>query len=144
MSDVDWLAISWVCSGTPIALTDDERRMAVRRMVPRMVTRAEVSRDLSSADWLARGRFTAEEVGRRIGVGERQVYRIRDSLPAADTDECPVCRERIWVVAGVAEEHPDRLLNECPMSGREMPVQVDRVVALLHRMAEVIERRRAA
>jgi hypothetical protein len=58
------------------------------------------------------------------------VQRIRSGLPPAVQGECPVCREPVFIVAGVVEPHPDRLLEDCPMGGRAMPAPVRGLAAI--------------
>ena len=112
---IDWLRVDMVCNGTALQLSREEREMAVRRLSERM---------LEPGEWLCTGnKINGFEVARRLNTTERTVLRIKAALPPADKDVCPVCREPMWVVDGVVEAHPDRLLTECPMSGR--PVEAD-------------------
>jgi hypothetical protein len=107
---IDWLAVSMVCEGTPLKLTMMERRMAMRRLSERMLTRHDGP--------YSAGKLSGEEVARRLQLDQRSVVRLNTNLRPATKTQCAVCREPMWVVNGVVEPHPDRLLNECPMSNQ--------------------------
>lgn len=112
MSDIDWLAVYYVCrEGLALKLTTAERKMAVRRMRERMANRNETPNG---------HQITHDEAGRRCGCDARTILRDLRELPAADKQRCPVCREPMWVVNGIVEAHPDAVHNECPMSGRQV------------------------
>lgn len=112
MTDIDWLAVDMVCGGATMHhLTRTERKMAVRRLADRMLSYGCSTYSVG---------LTSEDVGHRFGVSSREVERLKAELPDADKQTCPVCREPMWVVAGVVEAHPDRLFIDCPMSGRQM------------------------
>ena len=108
MTDIDWLAVEMVCNGTALRLTAVERRMVMRRLADKMARTGSVYET----------GLTAEEVARRLGCTSRSVERFKNDLPPADKRKCPVCGNPMWVIAGRVEAHPDRLFNECLMSGR--------------------------
>lgn len=112
MTDIDWLAVDMVCSGTPLKLRKAERVAAVRRMSERMLRPSEQNFD---------GRkLPCSEVARRLQVDERSVIRYNNELPPADKRVCPVCRQDMWVVFGTVEPHGNSIFQECVMSGRQM------------------------
>ncbi|AVO21665.1 hypothetical protein I5I01_gp60 [Mycobacterium phage MooMoo] len=100
-SGIDWFAVDCVVNGTAITtLRKEERAMVVRRLFPRVF---------------------CEEIGRRMGVVPRTIERIKASLEPADPMKCPVCGQPAWLLlSGTVEAHPDALLQDCPMSGREL------------------------
>lgn len=109
---IDWLRVEMVCNGTALKLEPDERRMVIRRLSDRMQ---------KLDDWFGDPRkLSCSEVARRLGVTERSVLRYANDLPAADKQVCQVCHEPMWVIDGVVEPHPDRIFEECPMSGQQM------------------------
>jgi shikimate 5-dehydrogenase len=110
MSDIDWLAVHFVVSGTPMNhLTVPEKKAALRRL----------NEKLNHTPSVYAPGLTTEEVARRLGITQRSVERHIAQLPAADKTVCRVCREPMWVVDGVVEPHPTRLLEECPMSNKQ-------------------------
>lgn len=112
-TDVDWQAVHWVVSeGTPLKLHTNERRMAMRRLADKM---------LKNTDSIyCTGKLTAFEVARRLQITDRSVIRYLAEMSPGEKRICPVCREDMWIVDGVVEEHPDRLFSECPMSGTQV------------------------
>lgn len=109
MTDIDWLAVEMVCGGASIHhLTKAERSMVIRRLSDRMRTGG--SRYLTG--------LTSEAVAIRLGVSTREIDRAKAELPDGQRSQCPVCHEPMWIVAGQVEAHPDRLSNECLMSGQ--------------------------
>lgn len=80
--------------------------MVVRRLDARMRTQR-------------RDGITASEVAQRLGTTARSVERMVAAMQPGVRSTCPVCREPMWVVAGVVEDHPDALFVTCPMSGQE-------------------------
>lgn len=80
--------------------------MVVRRLDARMRTQR-------------RDGITASEVAQRLGTTARSVERMLAELRPAAESRCPVCREPMWIVEGVVEDHPDALFVTCPMSGQE-------------------------
>ena len=112
MTDIDWLAVDMVCTGTVVPLTKHERRAAIRRLSERM---------LKVGDWHCEGRnLTCTEVARRLRCTERTVLRDVRALPPAEKRVCPICRQPMWISLGTVEPHPDAIHVECPMSGRQM------------------------
>ena len=107
MTDIDWMAVTWVCNGTPLKLTRDEKLMVIRRLADKMATSPSKYDD----------GLPIPEVARRLQITTRTVERLKSELSHADPMVCPVCREHVWVVAGTVESHPDALFNQCPMSG---------------------------
>lgn len=107
----DWFAVDCVLGGTPLNLTYEERRAAVRRLLPRMVM-ANATRPRPDS-------LTYAEVASRIGCNERTVERIVAELPPADKLQCDVCGEQMWVRhdGDIIEPHSDYLFKECPTSG---------------------------
>lgn len=113
MSDIDWLAVEWVCAGTVLKLTPDEKRAVIRRLLPRMLDNEESA--------VYTNKLSSTEVARRMATTERSVERYKAELAHATETCCPVCRQRIWVIAGDVAPHPDVLMrDDCPMSGRQM------------------------
>ena len=113
MSDIDWLAVEWVCAGTVLKLTPDEKRAVVRRLLPKMLDNDE------SAVYTTK--LSSAEVARRLATTERSIERYKAELADANEKCCPVCRQGMWVIAGEVAPHPDVLMREdCPMSGRQM------------------------
>jgi hypothetical protein len=110
--DIDWLAVDMVCSGASMHhLTRAERKMVVRRLADRMLRHG--------CSPYAVG-LSTDDLANRLGVSGREVERLKAELPDAQRQTCPVCHEPMWVAAGVAEAHPDRLFSQCPMSGRQL------------------------
>lgn len=108
MKDIDWYAVNTVCTERVAMrhLTSDEKRMVVRRLLEKM--RRTSSRNDHT--------ITAGYVAELLGTTERSIERYIAELPPADKRTCPVCREDMWVIGSEVEPHPDRLLDECPMS----------------------------
>lgn len=114
MSDIDWRAVNFVVRGTPMPnLTKPERAMVIRRI-----------RFFKSAESLypPPGSVSHEAIAHRLGINERQVWRIADALPAATERSCRICGSRSWVHndTSIVEAHPDSLANECPLSGHAL------------------------
>ena len=111
MTDIDWLAVWTVLTGTAVKLTQAERKMVMRRLEERMLRPGE-------SGWRT-NKLSASEVARRLGITERSVCRYLAELRAAEKSQCPVCRQDMWTYPdGWVEPHPDALLRECPMSSR--------------------------
>ena len=112
MSDIDWLAVEWVCSGVVLKLKPQEKRAVIRRLMPRMLENRESS--------FYTNKLSSTEVARRMVTTERSVERYKAELAGATETSCPHCRQRMWVIAGQIAPHPNVQLSEdCPMSGRE-------------------------
>lgn len=110
MSDIDWYAVHCVVTeGIPLKLHAEERRMVVRRLAERMI---------GPAEHLHGNKLSHEEIGRRLQCTSRTVLRDCNQLEPGIKQICPVCREDMWVVAGVIEAHADGCHIECPMTGR--------------------------
>ena len=113
---IDWLAVDMVVQGTRIhGLRTDERRMIIRRLDHRIMRKADVP-------WITRSKFTkitVEDVAELLGNAPRHAQRLRDELPAAKHQTCPVCREPMWVITetSTVEAHGDRYHRQCPASG---------------------------
>ena len=112
--DVDWLRVSMACNGTPLQLNRLEQRMVLRRLAHKIPPMGEHPRP---------GRLTAMDIGRRIGMSDRHVFRIITEFEGDIESRCPVCREAMWIVDGLIEEHPDTLCIPCPLSGHPDPGQ---------------------
>jgi hypothetical protein len=114
---IDWLRVDWVCQGTALPLTPGEKRMVVRRLSDRMLDRNDGYWDRGTI-----GKLTAAQVAERLCVSERSVQRLRDEMPAATKKPCPVCHETMWILrdTNTVEAHPDRLYEQCPMSGQTL------------------------
>ena len=133
MSDIDWLAVETVCTGTAIAgLTKAEMTAAMRRMNHRIRN----TEDSPYAD----NKISLVEVARRFCTNERMVCRLREALPAAKPMKCPVCLQQAWVANGVVEPHPDTgIFNyDCPMSGQPMLTGLAAERPDLYRWLEVV------
>lgn len=112
VTDIDWLAVDMVCTGTPLKLRKEERVAAVRRMSERMLKPSEHDYD---------GRkLSCTEVARRLQVDERSVLRYTTELAPGEKKRCPVCRQDMWVVFGTVEPHSNSIFQECVMSGRQL------------------------
>lgn len=110
MTDIDWYAVHCVVSeGIVLKLHAEERKMVVRRLAERMISRNEHPHG---------NKLSQEEIGRRLQCTSRTVLRDCADLEPGIKQTCPVCGEPMWVVRGVVEAHPDRCHIECPMSGR--------------------------
>jgi hypothetical protein len=94
--------------------------MVVRRLDDRMLDRNDGYWDRATL-----GKLTAAQVAERLCVSERSVQRLRDELPAATKSPCPVCHETMWILrdTNTVEDHPDRLYEQCPMSGQTLQVR---------------------
>lgn len=124
---IDWLAVNYVVSeGITMAhLTPAEKRMVMRRLADRMRTSDSF------------GVLTSVEVARRLGTTVRSVERMKAELPYGVQRQCPVCKQPMWVVDGLVEPHPTRMLEECPMSGRQALQGLAAVRPDLYRWLEV-------
>ena len=108
MTNIDWLAVEWVCHGASLALKADEKKAAIRRLSPRMLGNNE--------SWLLQSatKLSAQTVADRLRTTDRTVQRIRDELPPATRGRCPECREPVWVLNdGVIEPHANNFYEEC-------------------------------
>jgi hypothetical protein len=133
MSDIDWLAVETVCTGTAIAgLTKAEMTAAIRRMNHRIRN----NDDGCYADH----KISLDEVARRLCTNERMVLRIRESLPAVKPTKCPVCCQQVWVAEGFVEPHPDtaHFNYDCPMSRQQMLTGLAAERPDLYRWLEVV------
>lgn len=132
---IDWAAVEWVIQGHAKVLTTRERQLALRRLGPRMI-------DANSGDnrHIPPGRFTAEQLGQRMGCTGTALWRTWRRLPPAERRRCPKCRGPMFVLTdGVVEEHGDGFHNRCGMSGRRMPPAPRGMAAIppdLYRWAE--------
>ncbi|ALA48600.1 hypothetical protein POPTART_53 [Mycobacterium phage PopTart] len=97
--NIDWFAVECASNGTPMRLNTDERRMMVRR----------------------RPNLPEDELARRSFCTVRTIERDRADLADAEQQQCPLCGQTAWVIhTGIVEAHPDKLLQECPMSGQSV------------------------
>jgi hypothetical protein len=116
MTDIDWRAVYWLVNGDRKQITDlnkNEQRAVIRRLQDKMIPpTGRLHHD--PYPWM----LTHDEIGERIGVSSRTIMRIQDELPYAHNDDCPVCGCHMWVHDhdSYVEPHPDRLMNECPLS----------------------------
>lgn len=107
---IDWRAVSWCVSSTRMTdLTYTERQMVVRRLRPRMPAAGKPPRP---------GQLTANLIGDLIGTTGQAVQKMIERLPAATVTVCPACHEMCWRLDDTTlESHPDRLMEQCGMSG---------------------------
>ena len=114
MSDIDWQAVEWVCtdSSVRLRLNSDEKRAAIRRLLPRMLDNQDhtlYANKLSSAD-----------VARRMVTTERSIERYKAELAHATEMRCRVCHQQVLAINGRVSPHPDsRGTETCLMSGGE-------------------------
>ena len=130
---IDWRAVDFVVSGERLDLTADEKKMVIRRLEHRMLDNAHrIGRDrLDYWSPTARHVITAASVAERMMTSERTAQRIRDELRVADKRKCPVCGEPMWVYDDdTVEAHPNRLMDECELSGMKLPARVRGLAAL--------------
>lgn len=120
---IDWTSVYAAVEGFHMhQLSAVERRMAVRRL----------ERAMNTSTHHIPGLLTAEMVGRRLGITERHAERICNELPAAFPQPCPVCGNRMWLhLDGIVEDHPDSLMNDCPLSGYNLPNQTEADLTVL-------------
>jgi hypothetical protein len=110
MSDIDWRAVNFAVRGVQMPrLSRDEQLMVMRRV--RFVEANEVM-------YPPPGSVTREIVAHRLGLTDRQVSRMANTLPPATPRPCPICGSRAWLHddSGWVEPHPDSLQVECPLS----------------------------
>jgi hypothetical protein len=113
MSDIDWPSVDYVVTIGPLhGLRVPEKKMAVRRFAEKMNRTPSI---------YAAG-LTTGEVAHRLGITERSVERTLAQLPPGVKNNCPKCGEFMWVVDGIVEAHPGRLLDkgDCEMSNKQM------------------------
>ena len=119
---IDWRAVEFVVDGARLELSPDEKRMVIRRLSHRMLDND--TRVTKYAYWMQSNaaKLSAASVAERMGTSERTAQRIKDELRPAEKRVCPVCREPMWVYDdGTVEAHPNRLMEECELSGRQVP-----------------------
>ena len=109
MTNIDWLAVEWVCQGTSLALKTDEKRMVIRRLSPRMLRNDDHFWSQASA-----AKLSAQVVAERLRMDPRSVQRIQSELPPATRGRCPKCHEQVWVLNnGAIEPHANQYYDEC-------------------------------
>lgn len=129
MSHIDWLAVNFVVRGERLKLTPDEKHMAIRRLDERILTQNDCRNEFWSAATAAK--LSAAQVAERMFISERSVCRLLAELPPADKRVCPVCREPMWVWRdGTVEAHPNRITEQCELSGHKLPQPVRGLAAL--------------
>ena len=116
MTDIDWRAVYWLVNGDRKQITNlnkNEQRAVIRRLQDKMIP-AHGPQHFNPYPWM----ISHDEIGQRIGVTGRTIMRILTEMPDANPDWCPVCGCGMWIVAAdsLVEAHPDRLMNECPLS----------------------------
>lgn len=127
--EIDWLAVDMVVGGARMKLTADEKRMVIRRLADRLLNNDEYKHDYWSPATITK--ITAGKLAERMFLTERSVQRIKDDLRPAQKQVCPVCREPMWVYDdGTVEAHPDRLADDCEMTGRQLPQPLRGLAAL--------------
>ncbi len=96
MRDVDWLAVEFVCGGTPMRLGDDRATLA--------------------AAVLAIGyHLTVDQIAERLGTNTRRVSRILDRHGA---ESCPLCgRNLLLHHDGTVPSHVHQSGHHCRMTG---------------------------
>lgn len=102
MTDIDWFAVNCAATGTPMPkLSADEKLMVVRRL---------------------HGRMSADDIGWRIGIGQRGAHHIIRHLDAATISECPVCDQQMWILTAdrTVEAHDEGFFQECPLTGQKI------------------------
>lgn len=111
---IDWRAVEFVVQGSRLDLTGDEKRMVVRRLSERILTRQDYCDDWWSPSTAAK--LTARDVADRLRTSERTVARLLADMPPATKRICPQCGEQMWVLddSGIVEAHPDRFYDQCP------------------------------
>lgn len=96
IDDVDWLAVEFVCTGTPMRLSGDVPTMAA------VLTR--IGYDLP-----------VDQLAARMGTTPRQVARILTKLGAT---HCPLCKRRLILPEdGIVPRHVNCNGRHCRMSG---------------------------
>jgi hypothetical protein len=127
--EIDWQAVEFVVQGERLQLTADEKKMVIRRVAHRMIDNDDRLHNWRSQSTAAK--ITAVAMAGRMMTSERSAQRIKDELRPADKRTCPVCREPMWVYDdGTIEAHPNRLMDECELSGTVLPPPVRGLAAL--------------
>jgi hypothetical protein len=117
---IDWRAVEFVLSGAKLKLTGAEKRMVIRRVAHRMLDNTNRRDHYHSPATAAL--ITTDQMAELMMTTGRSVQRIKDELRPADKRTCPVCGEPMWVYSnGFVEAHPDRLSEECELSGTALP-----------------------
>lgn len=113
MTDIDWLAVSWVVSGTRIThLTIPEQAMVVRRLKSRIPLHGHPDHTELSKQQIA------DRLGITISALEGRLTR----LPNARRRDCPICRQHCWIYDdNTVEPHPTVLAEQCILSGQHWP-----------------------
>ena len=97
-SDVDWLAVEFVCGGTPMRIGKDQETL--------------------TAAVLAIGyRLGVDVIAERCGTSARQVSRI---LEANGAGSCPCCKRRLMLQDGMVPGHVNNLGVDCRMAGHHV------------------------
>ena len=115
MTDIDWLAVETVLSGGSYTGLDKPTMTAIIR---RLNHRIRNTHDSPYTE-----KISLDDISRRLGTTERMVLRIRESLPAAKSVECPWCRETVWMAKVIEPHHdpdPKKWNQTCQLSGKPM------------------------
>jgi hypothetical protein len=136
-AEIDWGAIEWAVQDIPVRLTGTEKRLAVRRILHRLV------KDDQGVDYqhIPAGKRTTQQVAEQFGCHKSAIQQIVHRMPKAVESVCPMCRGRMWILAesadcrligtkdvlrggvrvrgvGLVEDHGDGGVDRCRMSGR--------------------------
>ncbi len=108
-SDIDWMVVDMVVyEGRSHAVTAEEMRAVMRRLQHRMVSQGEATSTMPP------GKLSYLDVARRLHTTARTLHRIVAALPPATEDRCPVCGQRMFVLAdGTVEQHGNAMFERC-------------------------------
>lgn len=115
IDQVDWLAVKFVCEGTPMRLSGDVPTMAA--------VLARIGYDLP-----------VDQLAERMGTTVRQIGRILTTKLGAK--HCPLCRRCLILDGDVAPRHVNSNNRVCRMSGYSVHDQ-QRIAAILHDRAVI-------
>ena len=131
MSHIDWRAVQFVIDGDRLRLRADEKRMVIRRVAHRMLDHHDRIQKYGHWSPANAAKITADQMAERMVTTARSVQRFQEELRPADKRVCPVCREPMWVYDdGIVEPHPTPLMEECDLSGRQVPKPVRGLAAI--------------
>ena len=126
---IDWRAVQFVLQGECMDLTPAEKRMVMRRLEPKMLTFEQNRDEFWSPSTAAK--LTANQVAQRMRTTGRSICRIMSELPPATEQVCPRCGEQMWVYPNrIVEPHPNGLVEECELSGKQFPVPLRGLAAI--------------
>lgn len=108
LSQVDELAVQFACNGTRMRLNQDERIVAVQRMI---------------------GQRPSQEIAMLVGTYPEEVGRIARATPGMVP--CPYCHQRAYVDGEVFRRHVDNQGRRwCPQSGQTGAVRMKSIEAI--------------